>query len=199
MLRTGHKARNEKTTVPSGRQLAKPHLCASQNSVCAGIVARAALFSAEGWDAFLRRQPLQTLSFTFGSRFILGRNQLGIAAQTATLPMISPPPAGGRCSRWDRCRNGNGKSDGNRRTLLPSSRSESVGALLPTTPGGLAHAVELRGFRLAARGRTYRFRSSTGDERPFQGDPKGLDVELSNPGSRQNGSPATSRWNRGRD
>src|SRR5216683_1596815 len=43
---------------------------------------------------FLRRQLLQTLSFAFGSSFILGRNQLGIAAQTATLPMISPPPAG---------------------------------------------------------------------------------------------------------
>src|SRR5712664_3591847 len=57
------------------------------------------------------------------------------------------PPSGARESRWDRCRNGNGKRDVNRRTLLPSSRSESVGALLPATPGGLAHAVELRGFR----------------------------------------------------
>ena len=32
---------------------------------------------------FLRRQLLQTLSFTFGSSFILGRKQLGTAAQTA--------------------------------------------------------------------------------------------------------------------
>ena len=43
---------------------------------------------------FLRRQLLRTLSFAFGSNFILSRNQLGIAAQTAMQPMISPPPAG---------------------------------------------------------------------------------------------------------
>src|SRR5271170_3266682 len=43
---------------------------------------------------FLRRQLLQTLPFAFGSSFILGRSQLGIAAQTATQPKVSPPPAG---------------------------------------------------------------------------------------------------------
>jgi glyoxylase I family protein len=43
---------------------------------------------------FLRRQLLRTLSFAFGSSFILGRNQVGIAAQTATQPKVSPPPAG---------------------------------------------------------------------------------------------------------
>jgi len=42
---------------------------------------------------FLRRQLLRTLSFAFGSSFILGRNQLGIAAQTAAQPKVSPPPA----------------------------------------------------------------------------------------------------------
>jgi predicted enzyme related to lactoylglutathione lyase len=36
---------------------------------------------------FLRRQLLQTLSFAFGSSFIV--------AQTATPPKLSPPPAGG--------------------------------------------------------------------------------------------------------
>ncbi len=41
-----------------------------------------------------RRQLLQTLSFAFGSSFILGRNQLGIVAQTATEPKASPPAAG---------------------------------------------------------------------------------------------------------
>jgi glyoxylase I family protein len=51
---------------------------------------------------FLRRQLLQTLSFAFGSSFILGRNQLGITAQTALQPKISPLPAGARCSRWER-------------------------------------------------------------------------------------------------
>src|ERR1700732_2348599 len=43
---------------------------------------------------FLRRQLLRTLSFAFGSSFLLGRNQLGIAAQTTTQPKVSPPPAG---------------------------------------------------------------------------------------------------------
>jgi glyoxylase I family protein len=43
---------------------------------------------------FQRRQLLHTLSFVFGSSFIWSRNQLGIAAQTATQPKVSPPPAG---------------------------------------------------------------------------------------------------------
>jgi glyoxylase I family protein len=41
---------------------------------------------------FQRRQLLQTLSFAFGSSFIWSRNQLGIAAQTAIQPKVSPPP-----------------------------------------------------------------------------------------------------------
>jgi catechol 2,3-dioxygenase-like lactoylglutathione lyase family enzyme len=43
---------------------------------------------------FLRRQLLRTLSFACGSSFIWSRNQLGIAAQTATQPKVSPPPTG---------------------------------------------------------------------------------------------------------
>lgn len=43
---------------------------------------------------FQRRQMLQALSFAFGSSFILGPNQLGLAAQTAIQPKVSPPPAG---------------------------------------------------------------------------------------------------------
>src|ERR1700676_4247694 len=43
---------------------------------------------------FLRRQLLRTLPFTFGSSFILSRNQLGIAAQTTPTPKAPPPPAG---------------------------------------------------------------------------------------------------------
>jgi len=42
---------------------------------------------------FQRRQLLRTLSFAFGSSFIWSRNQLGIAAQTAIQPKVSPPPA----------------------------------------------------------------------------------------------------------
>jgi glyoxylase I family protein len=43
---------------------------------------------------FVRRQLLRTVSFAFGSSFILGRNQLAIGAQTAEQPKTSPPPAG---------------------------------------------------------------------------------------------------------
>ena len=43
---------------------------------------------------FVRRQLLRNLSLAFGSSFIFGRNQLGIAAQTAAQPKVSPPPEG---------------------------------------------------------------------------------------------------------
>ena len=43
---------------------------------------------------FQRRQLLRILSFAFGSNFVMSRNQLGIAAQTATQPKASPPPVG---------------------------------------------------------------------------------------------------------
>ena len=43
---------------------------------------------------FLRRRLLRTLSFAFGSSFILGRNQLAIAAQTAVQPKTSTLPVG---------------------------------------------------------------------------------------------------------
>jgi predicted enzyme related to lactoylglutathione lyase len=43
---------------------------------------------------FPRRHLLQMLSYVFGSNFVLSRNQLGVAAQTATPQKISPPPEG---------------------------------------------------------------------------------------------------------
>ncbi len=43
---------------------------------------------------FQRRHLLRVLSVAFGSSFLLGRNQLGLAAQTTTQPKISPSPAG---------------------------------------------------------------------------------------------------------
>jgi predicted enzyme related to lactoylglutathione lyase len=43
---------------------------------------------------FQRRQLLRILPFAFGSSFLLGRNELGLAAQTTTQPKISPPSAG---------------------------------------------------------------------------------------------------------
>ncbi len=43
---------------------------------------------------FQRRHLLRTVSFAFGSSFILGGNQLGMAAQAAVPPKVSPPAAG---------------------------------------------------------------------------------------------------------
>jgi glyoxylase I family protein len=43
---------------------------------------------------FERRQLLRILSCTFGSSLIMSRNQPGMAAQTATQPITSPPPDG---------------------------------------------------------------------------------------------------------
>jgi len=41
---------------------------------------------------FPRRQLLQILSFAFGSNFIVGRNQLGVAAETAAQPAPTTGP-----------------------------------------------------------------------------------------------------------
>src|SRR5579862_2564728 len=43
---------------------------------------------------FPRRQVLRTLSVAFGSSFLWNRNQLGVAAQAAAQPKVSPPAAG---------------------------------------------------------------------------------------------------------
>jgi glyoxylase I family protein len=48
---------------------------------------------------FHRRQLLRTLSFAFGSTFIVGRDRLGFAAQTATQPTSSSPGAGAVASK----------------------------------------------------------------------------------------------------
>jgi hypothetical protein len=149
---------------------------------------------------FLRRQLLRTLSFAFGSSFTLSRNQLGIAARTATQPNVSPLPAGAAVRDGIAGGTEMEKVTGIGGFFFRAQDPKALGRWYQQRLGiSLTPSSYLRGFRLAARGRTDRFRSSTGDERPFQGDPQGLDVELPSPGSRQNGSPAASRWNRGRD
>ena len=42
-----------------------------------------------------RRQLLRSLSFAFGSSFLLGRNQIGLAGQTTAQPKDFPSPEGG--------------------------------------------------------------------------------------------------------
>ena len=88
---------------------------------------------------FLRRQLLRTLSFGFGSSFILGRNQLGIAAQTTTQPKVSPPPAGAIAPNGIAGVTEMEKVTGIGVILLPEPKDpESAGALVPATPGGVS-------------------------------------------------------------
>ncbi len=108
---------------------------------------------------FLGRQLLRILAFAFGSSFILRRNQLGTLAQTAIQPKVSPSLLRGPLFVMGSLEGRKWKSDGYWRIVLPSSRSDSAGALVPATSGGLAHTIKLRGIRLAARSRTHRFRS----------------------------------------
>ena len=85
---------------------------------------------------FQRRRPLRTLSFAFGSSFILSRDQLGIAAQTATQPIPLLPLRGQSVRNGVAAAAENGRSDEHRRAILPSARSKSVGELVPAAPRG---------------------------------------------------------------
>jgi glyoxylase I family protein len=69
-------------------------LHASQNPPCVGIVVRFALVLGGNDMFFQRRQLLRTLSFAFGSNFILTRNQLALAAQPNTQPAVTPHSSG---------------------------------------------------------------------------------------------------------
>jgi hypothetical protein len=107
----------------------EPHLYASQNSVCAGIVARAALFSEGGWDAFSKTPTASNPVICFRVELHLGAEPTRHSGADSLTGKALCSPCGGRCSRWERWGNGNGKSDGNRRILLPSSRHESAGGV----------------------------------------------------------------------
>jgi catechol 2,3-dioxygenase-like lactoylglutathione lyase family enzyme len=127
--------------------------------VCAGIVMQLALLWEGGRDAFSKTSAAANPVIRF--RFELHLEPEATRHSGANSPRASAlsSPCGGCCWARVHWRNGNGKSDGNRRTVLPSSRSEGVGDLVPATPGRLPHTHELRGFRLATRGRPHRFRS----------------------------------------
>src|ERR1700730_9381972 len=88
-----------------------------------------------GLDAFSKTP-------TASNPVICFRIELHLDSEPTRLRCADSPTAKGllslcgfRCPRWNRCSNGNGKSDRYRRILLSSQRSESVGALVPATPG----------------------------------------------------------------
>ena len=120
---------------------------------------------------FQRRQLLRALSFAFGSSFIWSRNQFGIAAQTAIQPKVSPRPAGAAVRDGIAGGTEMEKVTGIGGFFFRAKDPKALAALVPATPGSLAHTNELRGIRLAAGGRTHRFRSFQGDERLFRGCP----------------------------
>src|SRR6266571_2165360 len=89
----GQTGRNRITScLPTNRP--EPRLYASQNPFAQVPYLGPRSSRKEDGMHFLRRQLLRTLSFAFGSSFILGRNQLAIAAQTAVQPKTSPLPPG---------------------------------------------------------------------------------------------------------
>src|SRR5229473_4686786 len=98
----------------------EPHLYASQNPVCAGIVDRVALLSKGGWDAF-SKTPIASYSvICFRVELHLGAEPTRHGRADSCTAKALSSSCRGRRSRWDRWRNGNGKSDRNRRILLPS-------------------------------------------------------------------------------
>jgi glyoxylase I family protein len=136
---------------------------------------------------FHRRQLLRILSFAFGSSFILSRDRLGIAAQTGTQPMTSPPAAGAVVR--------NGAATG-----AEMEKVTGIGGLFfrahdPKALGGWYQ--QHLGVSLTPS--SYEepvWEQEAGPTvfAPFP--PQGLDGELSSPGSRQNGSSATNCRNR---
>ena len=108
---------------------------------------------------FQRRQLLRTLSFAFGSSFILSRNQLGLAAQTAVPPKLSPSPAGAAIRDGIARGTEMEKVTGIGGFFFRAQDPKSVGELVPAASGSLAHTIERRGSRLGARGRPHRFRA----------------------------------------
>src|SRR5216683_6486 len=81
-------------------------LYASQNSVCAGIVARAALFSEGGWDAFSKTPTASNPVICFRVELHLGAEPTRHSgADSLTAKALSSPC--GRCSRRERWGNEN--------------------------------------------------------------------------------------------
>src|SRR5207253_373054 len=116
---------------------------------CAGIVARAALFSEGGWDAFSKTPTAANSVLCFRVELHLRAEPTRHSGADSRTAKDLSSPCGGRCSRWDRWRNGNGKSERNRRILLSSQRSESAGALVRATLGDFADTTVLRRNRVA--------------------------------------------------
>ena len=148
---------------------------------------------------FLRRQLLRTLSFAFGSSFILTGKQLGLAAQTAVSPKLSPSPAGAAVRDGIAGGMEMEKVTGIGGFFFRAKDPKALGSwyqqhlgisLIPSSEGDPVWEQEAGPTALAPFPETSKY---------FGDCPKGLDAELSSPGSRQNGGTTTGRRNRDQD
>src|SRR5438552_8460408 len=148
---------NDKRYLPNSRQMAQNlSLYASQDPFAQVSYLVVTLFLEGRWDASSKTPTASNSVICFRVELHLGAKPTRHSGADSRTAKDLPSPCGGRRSRRGRRRNENGKSHRNRRILLSSQRSESVGALVPTAPGNLDPAIERRGFRLAARGRPHR-------------------------------------------
>jgi glyoxylase I family protein len=107
---------------------------------------------------FQRRQLLRTLSFAFGSSFILSGKQLGLAAQTAVSPKLSPSPAGAAVRDGIAGGMDMEKVTGIGGFFFRAKDPKALGSWYQQHLG-IPHTIERRGSRLGARGRPHRFRA----------------------------------------
>jgi glyoxylase I family protein len=96
---------------------------------------------------FLRRQLLRTLSICFRVELHLGAEPTRHSGADSRTAKALSSPCGGRCSRWDRWGNGNGKSDRNRRILFRAKDPKALGRWyqqhlrISLTPSSYEHSV----------------------------------------------------------
>src|SRR6266436_6260519 len=76
----------------------EPHLYASQSPVCAGIVARAALFSEGGWDAFSKTPTASNPVICFRVELHLEPKPTRHSRADNHTAKGHPSPCGGYCS-----------------------------------------------------------------------------------------------------
>src|SRR5580693_9600870 len=86
------------TDNSSSRSRAALHFCASQNHVCTGIVARAALFSIGGWNVFPKTPTASHPVICFRVERHLGAEPTSRGSADYHTAKDLSSPCGGRCS-----------------------------------------------------------------------------------------------------
>ena len=108
-------------------------------------------------------------------------------------------PCRGCCSRWIAGGTQMEKVTGIGGFFFRAKDPKALGLWYQQHLGGRTHAIELRGFRLTARAGPPVFDPQPETSDYFGDTQKVWMLNFRGSGSRQNGGPAASRWNRGRD